>query len=205
MANQPRRTLTGETLRRNSIQHGPVNEILSMSCSPSDSDSSSVSLSNPEPFKCQLRLERVAPQCREFCRRSMSQEAIQCENNHCRQYLLMNDTETAVTYRGFATLVRYLLDPTGHLARITLLIPLISRIAEQIRGWTFIGRDPPAWIHDYWRTFHSPHHLECAIEDITFSPSTSQGMTQCLDIDVMPSGHFGSQRGSISTSSASSI
>ena len=168
MANQPR-TIVGQTFTRLGIQNGPVNHIISMSCLDSDSDSSSVSLSDSSPLKCQIPLERVSPQCRDHCRRSMSERAIQCEQN-CRKYLLMNDTQTGETYRGFATLVRYLLHPTGVMARVTLLIPLISRIAEQIRGWTFIGRDPPAWIHDYWRTFHSPHHLECAIEDITFSP-----------------------------------
>ncbi len=168
MANQPR-TLTGETLRRQGIQHGPVNEILGMSCLPSDSDSSSVSLPEPNPLKCQIPLSRVSPQCREYCRRSMSERALQCQN-HCRTYVLMNDTHTGETYRGFATLVRYLLDPTGQLARVTLLVPLVSHMAMLMMGWDFIGRDPPVAIHDYWRTFSSPNALECAIEDITFSP-----------------------------------
>ena len=99
----------------------------------------------------------------------MSERAILCQAN-CRKYLMMNDQQTGDTYRGFATLVRYLLDPTGQLLRITMLVPLVGRMGEQLGGWTFIGRDPPAAIHDYWRTFSSPHDLEFAIEDITFSP-----------------------------------
>ena len=167
MANQPR-TLVGQTLTRLGIQNGPVNHIMSMSCLDSDSDSSSVSLSEPNPLKCQVPLERVSPQCRDYCRRAMSEQAIQCRAN-CRKYILMK-TQSGETYRGFATLVRYLLDPTGQLARVTLLIPLISPMTDKMRSWTFIGRDPPASLHDYWRTHRSPNDLECFIEDLTFSP-----------------------------------
>ena len=80
----------------------------------------------------------------------------------------MTDATTGDTYRGFATLIRYLLDPSGALARITLFVPLLSRMAEQMRGWTFLSREPA--IHDYFRSFSCPHGLDCAIEDITFSP-----------------------------------
>ena len=167
MAHAPR-TLVGETLRRQGIQNGPIGEITAMSCSPSESDSSSVSLSSPDPLKCQIPLSRVSRPCREYCRRTMSQETIQCQHN-CRKYMLMTDTTTGVTYRGFATLIRYLLDPSGALARITLFVPLLSRMAEQMRGWTFLSREPPGAIHDYFRTFSCPRVLDCAIEDITFS------------------------------------
>ncbi len=165
----PPRTLVGETLGRQGIQNGPISKILQLSCSSSDSDSSSVSLSEPDPLKCQFPLSRVSRPCREYCRRTMSQEAIQCQNN-CRKYMLMTDTQTGDTYRGFTTLIRYLLDPSGDMARITLFVPLLSRMAEQFGGWTFIGRDPPGAIHDYFRTFSCPNALDCAIEDITFSP-----------------------------------
>ncbi len=141
MAIQPR-TITGETLRRRGLPNGPVNEMLSMSCLSSDSDSSSISISDPNPLKCQIPLERVSPQCRDVCRRSMSERALQCQAN-CRKYVLMNDTQTDETYRAFATLVRYLLHPTGVLARVTLLVPLASPMTDKMRAWTFIGRDPP--------------------------------------------------------------
>ena len=81
----------------------------------------------------------------------------------------MTDTQTGETYRGFTTLIRYLLNPAGTLARITLFVPLLSRMAERF-AWAFLSRDPPGAIHDYFRTYACPNSLECAIEDITFSP-----------------------------------
>ena len=151
MANRPR-TLTGETLRRAGLPNEPIHDILGRSCLSSDSDSSSISLSEPNPLKCQIPLERVSPQCRDFCRRSMSERAIQCQAN-CRKYLLMNDTQTGITYRCFATLVRYLLHPTANLLRVTMLVPLVSPMTDNMRSWTFIGRDPPASISDYWMIY----------------------------------------------------
>ena len=140
-----------------------------MACSPPSTDSSSVSLSEPDPLKCQLPLSRVSKQCREYCQRTMSEQAVQCQHD-CRKYVIMTDTHTGDTYRCFSTLVRYLLAPTGLIARVTLLVPLVSRMAEQMRGWTFLARDPPDAIHYYWRTYTCPNALDVAIEDITFSP-----------------------------------
>ena len=82
----------------------------------------------------------------------------------------MTDTQNGDTYRGFTTLIRYLLNPTGELARITLFVPLLSRMAERVAAWTFLSRDPPGAIHDHFRTYACPNALDCAIEDITFSP-----------------------------------
>ena len=168
MPNEPR-TLTGETLRRQHIRQGPIDEILGMACSPPSTDSSSVSLSEPDPLKCQLPLSRVSKQCREYCQRTMSEQAVQCQHD-CRKYVIMTDTHTGDTYRCFSTLVRYLLAPTGLIARVTMLVPLVSRMAEQLRGWTFLARDPPDAIHYYWRTYTCPNALDVAIEDMTFSP-----------------------------------
>ena len=112
------RTLIGETLGRQHIQQGPVDEILGMACSPPSTDSSVVSLSEPNPLKCQLPVSRVSKQCREYCQRTMSAQAIPCQND-CRKYLLMTDTHTGDAYRGFSNLVRYLLAPSGLLARVT--------------------------------------------------------------------------------------
>ena len=132
------------------------------------SDSSSVSLSEPDPFACQIPLERVTTRCRAYCERAMSR-AIQCQI-HCRKYLLMRDAQTGDTYKGFASLVRYVLAPGGHTLRVTLLVPLVSRMVEQMRAWTFVSRDPPNAIHNNWATYSCQTPLDCALEGITFAP-----------------------------------
>ena len=162
-----------------------------MSCSPSDSDSSAVSLSDPNPLRFQIPLGRVSSQCRDYCRRIMSQEAIQCEN-HCRKYLLLTDTQTGATYRGLTTLIRYLLDPNGNLARITLFVPLPSHMAEQMRGWTFLSRDLPGAIHDFFGRMLARMLWTVQSKTSRFLPSTFQGMILCLATAAMPSGPFGS-------------
>ena len=82
----------------------------------------------------------------------------------------MTDTQTGETYRGFTTLVRYLLAPTGDMLRVTMLVPLSSRMAERMASWPFIGRDPQNAIFDNWSTYGCPDLLECAVEGITFTP-----------------------------------
>ena len=67
-------------------------------------------------------------------------------------------------------MIRYLLSPTGGMLRVTLLVPLVSRMRVQMAAWPFIGRDPPHVIHDNWSTYNSPAPLDCAVEGITFSP-----------------------------------
>ena len=68
-------------------------------------------------------------------------------------------------------MIRYLLSPTaGDMLRVTLLIPLVARMAEQMAAWPFISRDPPLAIHDSWSTYSCPTPLNCALEGITFSP-----------------------------------
>ena len=84
--------------------------------------------------------------------------------------MLMTNTATGDTYRGFSTLKSYLLSPAGDMLRVTLLIPLVARMAERMGAWTFIGRDPPHAIHDRWSTYSSPAPLDCAVEGITVSP-----------------------------------
>ena len=170
MAHYSQKTPVGKTLVKQGIQNGPVSEILSMSCSPSESDSSSVSLSEPDPLKCQIPLSRVSRECRDYCRRTMSERAIQCQAK-CRKYLLLSDSVTGLTYRGFCTLVRYLLSPTGDMLRVTLLVPLASRMAGQMAAWQFLGQDPVHPQHvmfDNWSTYSSPAPLDCAVEGITF-------------------------------------
>jgi len=162
------RTLAGETLRQRLLIDDPITEVLDRVCGSPSSDSS-VSLSHPDPYECQIPLERVTPRCREYCRRAMSERAIQCQYN-CRKFLLMTDTVTGETYKGFSTLIRYLLAPTGHMLRVTLLVPLMSRMAEQMAAWPFVGRDPPHAIHDSWSTYSCPTPLNCALGGLTFSP-----------------------------------
>ena len=85
--------------------------------------------------------------------------------------MLLTDSVTGFTYRGFSTLVRYLLAPTGDMLRVTLLVPRASRMAGQmVVAWQFLGLDPPHVIHDNWSTYSSPAPLDCAVEGITFSP-----------------------------------
>ena len=167
MENRPR-TLVGESLRQRDIAEDLQKEVLDRLCGPPMSDSSSVSLSEPDPFACQIPLERVTTRCRAYCERAMSR-AIQCQM-HCRKYLLMRDAQTGDTYKGFASLVRYVLAPGGHTLRVTLLVPLVSRMVEQMRAWTFVSRDPPNAIHNNWATYSCQTPLECALEGITFSP-----------------------------------
>ena len=161
------KTLTGETLRRQ-LLGDPTTKVLDHLCGSPSSESASVSLSDPDPYKCQVPLNRVTLRCRDHCRRAMSERAIQCQAN-CRKYLLMIDTVTGETYRGFSTLIRYLLSPTGTMLRVTLLVPLVSRMAEQMAAWPFISRDPQHAIHDSWSTYSAPAPLDCAMEAITFS------------------------------------
>ena len=130
MALRPR-TLSGETLLQQGLLEDPTREILDTLCGAPSSDASSVSLSEPDPYKCQIPLARNAPRCREYCQRAMSQRAIECQDN-CRKYLLMIDTVSGETYRAFVTLISYLLSPTGDMLRVTLLVPLASRMAEQM-------------------------------------------------------------------------
>ena len=148
------RTLIGETLRQRLLIDDPITEVLNRVCGSPSSDSS-VSLSHPDPYECQIPLERVTPRCREHCRRAMSERAIQCQEN-CRKYVLMMDTVTGERYRGFSTMIRYLLNPTGDMLRVILLVPLVARMAEQMPAWTFIGRDPPHPIHDTWSSYKFP-------------------------------------------------
>ena len=169
--NRKPRTLLGETLRQSKkrvLLDDPITEVLDRMCSSPSSDSS-VSISDPDPYKCQIPLERVTPRCRHFCKQTMSERAIQCQE-HCRKYVLLTDTVTGLTYRGFSTLVRYLLAPAGYMLRVTLLVPLASRMALQMAAWPFLGLDPPHVIHDNWSTYSSPAPLDCAVEGITFSP-----------------------------------
>ena len=100
------RTLIGETLRKKLLDD-PITEVLDRVCGSPSSDSSSVSLTEPDPYKCQIPLERATPRCREYCRRAMSERAIQCQDN-CRKYLLMTDTLSGLSYRGFGIMIRYL-------------------------------------------------------------------------------------------------
>ena len=82
----------------------------------------------------------------------------------------MTDTVTGESYRGFSTMIRFLLNPTGDMLRVTLLVPLASRMAEQMAAWPFVARDPPNAIHDNWSTYECSAPLHCAVEGITFSP-----------------------------------
>ena len=156
------RTLTGETLRKKLLDDH-ITEVLDRVCGSPSSDSASVSLSDPDPYKCQIPLGRVTSRCREHCRRTMSERAIQCQDN-CRKYLLMTDTVTGESYRGFSTMIRYLLAPTGDMLRVTLLVPLVARMAAQMAAWPFIGRDLPNAIHDGWSTYSCPAPVDCAVE-----------------------------------------
>ena len=153
---------------RRQLLGDPTTKVLDHLCGSPSSESASVSLSDPDPYKCQVPLNRVTLRCRDHCRRAMSERAIQCQAN-CRKYLLMIDTVTGETYRGFSTLIRYLLSPTGTMLRVTLLVPLVSRMAEQMAAWPFISRDPQHAIHDSWSTYSAPAPLDCAMEAITFS------------------------------------
>ena len=65
---------------------------------------------------------------------------------------------------------RYLLSPTGDMLRVSLLVPLASRMAERMAAWPWVARDPPNAIHDSWSSYNSPAPLDCAVEGITFSP-----------------------------------
>ena len=51
----------------------------------------------------------------------------------------MTDTVTGETYRAFVTLMSYLLAPTGDLLRVTLLIPVASRMAVQMAAWRTVA------------------------------------------------------------------
>ena len=82
----------------------------------------------------------------------------------------MTHTVTGESYKGFSTMIRYLLSPTGDMIRVTLLVPLASRMAEQMAAWPFVARDPPNAIHDNWSTYECSAPLHCAVEGITFSP-----------------------------------
>ena len=134
------RDLIGETLRKKLLIDDPIPEVLDRMCSSPSSDSASVSLSHPDPYQCQIPLERVTSRCRECCRGLMSERALQCQEN-CNKYVKMSYPNTGESYRGFATLIRYLLSPAGDFARVTMLVPLVSRMAERMTSWPFLGRD----------------------------------------------------------------
>ena len=80
----------------------------------------------------------------------------------------MIDPNTQESYRGFGTLVSYLLDPTGDMLRVTMLVPLVGRMAERMASWPFIGRDHA--IFDNWSTYACLDLLDCFVEGITFTP-----------------------------------
>ena len=61
----------------------------------------------------------------------------------CRKYVLINDTVTGETYRAFVSLLSYFLAPTGDMLRVSLLVPLVARLAEHMPAWPFVGRTPP--------------------------------------------------------------
>ena len=109
------RTLIGETLRKKLLDD-PITEVLDRVCGSPSSDSSSVPLSEPDPYKCQIPLNKVTQRCRQYCRRAMSERAIQCQEN-CRKYLLMTDTVTGESYKGFSGMIRYLLGPNDGMIR----------------------------------------------------------------------------------------
>ena len=160
------KTLIGESLRKKLLIDDPIPEVLDRMCSSPSSDSASVSLSHPDPYQCQIPLERVTSRCREYCRRAMSERALQCQDQ-CRRYVKMTDPNTGESYSGFGTLVSYLLDPTGDMLRVTMLVPLVSRMAERMTSWPFLGRDHD--IFDNWSTYGCPNPLKCNIENITFT------------------------------------
>ena len=152
---------------RRQLLGDPTTKVLDHLCGSPSSDSVSVSLSHPDPYQCQIPLERVTSRCREYCKGLMSERALQCQDQ-CRRYVKMTDPNTGESYSGFGTLVSYLLDPTGDMLRVSMLVPLVSRMAERMTSWPFLGRDHD--IFDNWSTYGCPDLLECAVEGITFTP-----------------------------------